>query len=139
MNAALESITDYEQFVYSLQEQYAAIEHSTLIVVHRGPHRCQLQGELSFFRNIVLRVYERIDFISKAIAYYSYEVHKDGQLMYWYDPQPHPNDPTLAFNHPHHKHVPPDIKHHRIPAPELSFDRPNLSFLVQEIISVLLQ
>ena len=34
---------------------------------------------------------------------------------------------------PHHKHVPPDIKHHRILAPEMSFTRPNLSVLVQEI------
>jgi hypothetical protein len=27
----------------------------------------------------------------------------------------------------------PDIKHHRIPAPELSFTRPNLPFLIGEI------
>ena len=50
-----------------------------------------------------------------------------------YDPQPHPNDPTLASTAPHHKHVPPDIKHHRIPAPGLSFDRPNLPLLIEEI------
>lgn len=35
--------------------------------------------------------------------------------------------------HPHHKHVPPDIKHHRIPAPGLSFDRPNIPRLIEEI------
>ena len=34
---------------------------------------------------------------------------------------------------PHHKHVSPDIKHHRIPAPGLSFDRPNLPLLIEEI------
>jgi hypothetical protein len=45
----------------------------------------------------------------------------------------HPNDPTLASSHPHHKHVLPDIKHHRVPAPELSFTRPNLPFLIEEI------
>ncbi|MGC9398114.1 MAG: toxin-antitoxin system TumE family protein [Anaerolineae bacterium] len=39
----------------------------------------------------------------------------------WYDPTPHPNDSSLASTHPHHKHVPPDVKHHRIPAPGLSF------------------
>jgi hypothetical protein len=27
----------------------------------------------------------------------------------------------------------PDIKHHRVPAPELSFTRPNLPFLIEEI------
>jgi hypothetical protein len=34
---------------------------------------------------------------------------------------------------PHHKHVPPDIKHHRVPAPQLRFDRSNLPFLIEEI------
>jgi hypothetical protein len=34
---------------------------------------------------------------------------------------------------PHHKHVPPDIKHNRIPAPNLSFERPNLPVLIAEI------
>jgi hypothetical protein len=33
----------------------------------------------------------------------------------------------------HTRHIPPDIKHHRGPAPEISFTRPNLSFLIQEI------
>jgi len=44
----------------------------------------------------------------------------------------------LASTHPHHKHIPPDIKHNRIPAPELSFTQPNLPFLMQEIIDRLL-
>jgi len=34
---------------------------------------------------------------------------------------------------PHLKHVPPDIKHHRIAAPDLSFARPNLPFVIKEI------
>jgi len=50
-----------------------------------------------------------------------------------YDSQPHPADSALASTDPHHKHVPPDIKHHRVPAPGLSFNRPNLPLLVQEI------
>jgi hypothetical protein len=52
--------------------------------------------------------------------------------------QPHPNNPTLASTDPHHKHVPPDIKHHRIPAPGLSLMSPNLSFLIHEIETTLL-
>jgi hypothetical protein len=32
---------------------------------------------------------------------------------------------------------PPDIKHHRIPAPGLSFDSPNLIFLIREIEALL--
>lgn len=43
------------------------------------------------------------------------------------------NDPSLASTDPHHKHVPPEIKRHRIPAPDLSFTRPNLPFLIEEI------
>jgi hypothetical protein len=52
---------------------------------------------------------------------------------YWYDSFPHPNDPTLAVTHPHHKHIPPDIKHHRIPAFDLTFTAQNLSFIIEEI------
>jgi hypothetical protein len=29
--------------------------------------------------------------------------------------------------------VHPDIKHNRIPAPDISFDQPNLPFLIQEV------
>jgi hypothetical protein len=55
------------------------------------------------------------------------------------DPQPHPNDSALQVTHPHHKHVPPDIKHHRLPAPGLSFTEPNLSHLIQEIEALIEQ
>jgi hypothetical protein len=50
---------------------------------------------------------------------------------------PHPKDPSLAVTDPHHKHIPPDVKRHRIPAPELSFTKPNLPFLIQEIAQLL--
>ncbi len=33
--------------------------------------------------------------------------------------------------------LPPDIKHHRIPAPGLSLASPNLLFLIQEIETLL--
>jgi hypothetical protein len=138
MKAALQSVETYENFAYSIKDRHPEIVMSTLIIVRRGPHRCQLQGELHFDRNIVLRVYERLDFIDRKITYYSYEVHQGESLLYWCDPQPHPADVTLALNHPHHKHIHPDIKHHRIPAPKLSFDQPNLSFLVEEIVEKLL-
>lgn len=51
----------------------------------------------------------------------------------WYDSQPHPDDLTLSSTDPHHKHVPPNIKHHRVPAPQMSFTRPNLPVLIEEI------
>jgi hypothetical protein len=92
-----------------------------------------MEGHIEFNQDVVLRVYERLDFARQRIMAYSYEVWQDQQQLYWYDPAPHPNDPSLASTHPHHKHVPPDIKHHRVPAPNLSFTRPNLPFLIEEI------
>jgi hypothetical protein len=38
---------------------------------------------------------------------------------------------------PHHKHVPPNIKHNRIPAPEMSFAKPNLPVLIAEVEAVI--
>ncbi len=72
-----------------------------------------------------------------VIEAYGYELWQGEKKLYWYDSQPHPDDPTLASTHPHHKHVLPDIKHHRIPAPQLSFTRPNLPSLIQEIEELL--
>lgn len=76
---------------------------------------------------------EELDFDAALIAAYGYEVYQNEERLYWYDDFPHPNDPTLAVTHPHHKHIPPDIKHHRIPAPGLSFSAPNLPFIITEI------
>jgi hypothetical protein len=39
----------------------------------------------------------------------------------------------VARTYPHHKHIPPNIKRNRIPAPDLSFTRLNLPFLIEEI------
>jgi len=68
-----------------------------------------------------------------VITSYGYEVDRGAERLYWYDDFPHPKDRALASTHPHHKHVPPDIKHHRIPASAIRFDRPNLPTLIQEI------
>jgi hypothetical protein len=68
-----------------------------------------------------------------AIIGYGYEVWQGDQELHWYDSQPHPDDSALASTDPHHKHIPPDIKHHRVPAPGLSFHQPNLPLLIEEI------
>lgn len=134
----LASLTDYSAFVYTLQDQYPFIQRSTLVLIPAGATLGTLQGELEFRRGIRLSVLERLDFGQERIEYYSYAVYQDGEKLYWYDPQPHPDDPALASTHPHHKHIPPDIKHHRVPAPELSFEHANLPFLLQEIEQTLL-
>jgi hypothetical protein len=80
-----------------------------------------------------------INFAAATLTYYSYTICRGDEKLYWYDPQPHPDNLTLSNTHPHHKHVPPDIKHNRVPAPGLTFDQPNLPFLIREIEETLLR
>lgn len=44
---------------------------------------------------------------------------------------------TMQSTYPHHKHIHPDIKHNRIPAPEMSFSKPNLPALIREIEAII--
>ncbi len=150
----------YERFLYTLTAQYPSIRHSTLVYIPSGAYFGRVEGFLLFDAYIVLCVLEHLTFLTRGeIEHYGYEVSRSrltmGQLvessaaeycapahphkekLYWYDSFSHPHDPALAATEPHHKHIPPDIKHHRIPAPELSFTKPNLPFLVQEIEQLL--
>ncbi len=68
-----------------------------------------------------------------------YEVCDSKGKLFWYDSQPHPANSELACTHPHHKHIPSNIKHHRIPAPDMSFTHPNLTFLLHEIKTAFLK
>lgn len=129
----LSSLHHYSEFVYELPDTCPSIQRFQLILSPRGATVGLLEGTVEFDHGVVLRVLERLDFARQRIVYYSYEVRREGALLYWYDPWPHPNDPTLAATHPHHKHVPPNLKHHRILAPDLSFEHPNLPFLIEEI------
>ena len=94
-----------------------------------------MQGELTFAQGYRITIKERLSFDtgSVEIEFYGYEMWHETDKLAWYDAQPHPNDPTLASAYPHHKHIPPDIKHHRILAPEMSFSQPNLPALIHEI------
>ncbi len=129
------SLRDYETFVYTLPQQFPYIVRSTLTVIRRGKYRAEVTGELLFPTGIRLSAYEHITWDKGTIVIegYSYEVWHGSEKLYWYDSQPHPGDPELAATHPHHKHIPPDIKHHRVPAPDLSFTQPNLPYLIAEI------
>jgi len=42
-------------------------------------------------------------------------------------------EPSLAGTYPHHKHIPPDIKHNRIPAANMHFTQPNIPALINDI------
>jgi len=131
----LATIADYEALVYSLRDTFPSILSSTLRIVRTGPAAGQVVGTLTFANNVRLDVAELVDFDAGQleILQYGYVVWQGDERLYWYDSQSHPNDPALASTDPHHKHIPPDIKHHRIPAPELSFTRPNLPVLIEEV------
>lgn len=130
---------EYEEYVYTLPLRHLFVKSSTLVVAQRGAYVVTLAGELVFPAGYRLRVKERLTLDAGALQLesYGYEVWRDREQLYWYDSQPRPHEPTLAATDPHHKHIPPDIKHHRIPAPGLSFTRPNLPILIQEIEKLL--
>ena len=131
----LNSLSEYEEFIYGLPQQFPAIVYSTLLVVRRGAGTALVRGEVIFSGGVRLVVSERLMLAGGVIPIvsYGYEVWRGAEKLYWYDSQPHPGDTTLGSTQPHHKHVPPDIRHHRLPAPGLSFTSPNLPFLFAEI------
>lgn len=135
MSNPLRTPEDYELFLYTLSEQFPSVRRSTVTFIRRGASLARVAGELDFDYDIRLVVRERVVYhrLPVVIDWYGYEVWRGNEKLYWYDSQPHPDDPALRSTHPHHKHIPPDIKHHRIPAPKMSFIQPNLPVLIREI------
>jgi len=134
-----QSLKDYEKYVYTLKQHYPLIKDSNLIVIRRGKRTAILQGEIRFATGFRVLVKERLSFDIEAVAIesYGYEIWNGEQKSAWYDSQPHPNDPELETTNPHHKHIQPDIKHNRVPAPNMSFEKPNLNILIEEVSSLL--
>ncbi|QLQ06169.1 MAG: hypothetical protein HZY76_08995 [Anaerolineae bacterium] len=131
----LRSLDSYSRYLARLLDQPGVLT-STVAVWSDSPYTGLAEGEVFFVNGLRMRIREEIDFDEGIITSYGYEVYRGDERLYWYDDFPHPNDPTLASTMPHHKHVPPDIKHHRIPAPGMSFTRPNLPLLLREIDDV---
>ena len=132
----LQSLAEYSQLIAEVLNR-PTVQQSTVAVWSVSPYTGVVEGEVVFSHGFRLRMREELDFDARLITAYGYEVYQGEERLYWYDDFPHPQDPTLATTFPHHKHVPPDIKHHRIPAPEMSFIRPNIPALVGEIESLI--
>jgi hypothetical protein len=128
----LKSLTDYSRFVAELLHR-STVDRSTVAVWSDSPYTGIAEGEVLFSNGIRLRLREELDFDAGLITSYGYEVYRGAERLYWYDDFPHPQDPRLAATFPHHKHVPPDIKHNRVPAPGMSFTWANLPRLIREI------
>lgn len=129
-------ITDfhtYGKLIYSLQERYQSVQRCTLVLATIGPTLAKLEGQVIFESDVVLDVWELVDFAVGQIRNYSYEIYQAGEKIAWYDPFEHPHIAELASTYPHHKHISPDLKHNRIPAPGISFKQPNLPTLIEEI------
>ncbi len=128
----LKSLDEYSRFIAELIDR-SGIERSTVTVWSVSKYTGIAEGEIFLINEYRFRMREEIDFDEGLITSYGYEVYRGDNRLYRYDDFPHPNDSSLASTHPHHKHVPPDIKHNRKPAPAISFSRPNLPELLREI------
>lgn len=127
----LASLTSYSRFVAEILDR-PDVERSTVAVWSESRYTGVAEGEVLFRSGIRLRVREDLDFADALISAYGYEVYRGAERLFWYDDFPHPDDPELASTFPHHKHIPPDIKHNRVAAPSMSFERPNLPALIRE-------
>ncbi|QQS47397.1 MAG: hypothetical protein IPM66_01660 [Acidobacteriota bacterium] len=128
----LHSLSDYSSYVVELLDR-PSVTRSTVSVWSESSYTGTAEGEVFFDQGFRLRMREELDFDARLITAYGYEVYRNEERLYWYDDFPHPHDPALASTHPHHKHIPPDIKRNRVPAPGLSFSEPNLSKIIEEI------
>ncbi len=136
MSSPLNSYAEYTRFIYNFLADHPTVDRHTLTMYTASQTVGIIRGHIVFRSGHVLRVFEQIDFVTHRILQYMYEVDYQNERLWWYDPMPHPNIPELQSTHPHHKHVLPDIKHHRIPAPGLSFTEPNLLRLIAEVEAI---
>ena len=135
MKNPLQTIEEYELFLYTLQESFPSIKQSTVVLIRRGVSLAKSTGEIYFDKGFRLVVRERLLFDRQpgVIDWYGYEIWKNNKKLCWYDSQPHPDDTKLAISYPHHKHIPPNINRNRINAPQITFSKPNLPLIIREI------
>jgi len=131
----LESLADYSYFLAETMSRPSVLR-STIRVWSSSPFTGTAEGEATFANGVRLRMREELDFADGLITSYGYEVYRGTERLYWYDDFPHPEESALASTFPHHKHVPPDIKRNRIPAPNLQFTGTNLITIIEEIESL---
>lgn len=133
MSDALSTYGDYIRLIFFLLADRATIESHTVAVYTTSQTIGITRRHVVFRAGHVLRVFEQVDFVAHRIVKYFYELTYEGETLWWYDSMPHPNVPELQSTHPHHKHISPDIKHHRVVAAEMSFSRPNLPVLIDKV------
>lgn len=133
-NERMSHFHNYTELIYSLPEYYPIIQSSTLTLMSIGAALAKLEGHLLFEHDMTLIVWELIDFRGGQICGYSYQLRQADTVVVWYDALEHPTLDPAQPNYPHHKHVPPDIQHHMLPVSHMSFNKPNLPFLGEEVM-----
>ncbi len=133
MSVAIDDIASYGAFVYALAERHPIVTQSALTLAPIGATLARLEGRIECQAGIHLEVWELIDFAKKRIRAYSYEVYRSGEKICWYDSWEHREVPALASTFPHHKHIPPNLRDHRVPAPGVSFESPNLDVVLNDV------
>jgi hypothetical protein len=133
MSAPLDDIASYSAWIYSLAERHPSVTHSNLTLAPMGATLARLEGRIECPDGLRVEVWELIDFSARRIRTYSYEVYRGGEKIGWYDSWPHPEIPALTATFPHHKHIPPNLREHRVPAPGIQFDAPNLDTVLADV------
>jgi hypothetical protein len=133
MSAPLDDIASYSAFIYALAERHSCVVSSTLVLAPIGATLAKLEGCIECRGPVRLEVWELIDFAANRIRAYSYEVYRSGEKICWYDSWEHPEIPALASTFPHHRHILPNLRDHRVPAPGISFALPNLDVVLNDV------
>lgn len=133
MSSPFSDIKSYSAFVYTLQERHPFVTTSTLALASVGAALGKLQGHVDCGSDIHLEVFELVDFAVGRIRTYSDEVYRAAEKLCWYDAWEHPEDASLSATFPHHKHLLPNLRDHRVPAPGISFGSPNLDVVLADI------
>lgn len=63
-----QSIRNYEEFIYTLKQQFSSIQSSTLIVIRRGSRTAMVQGETVFLNGYRIAIKERLLLVLKNNA-----------------------------------------------------------------------
>jgi hypothetical protein len=132
MSAPLDDIASYSGYVYALAERHPFVTNSSLTLLPIGATLAKLEGRIECEGGIHVEVWELVDFAARRIRSYSYEVYR-GEKICWYDHWEHPEIPDLASTFPHHRHILPNLRDHRVPAPGISFVSPNLDALLHDL------
>lgn len=134
----LADIASYSRHVHSLHERFAFVTASTLCVIPMGATLARVEGRLECAGGLAIEVWELVDFAEHRLRSYSYEIYCGAEKVSWYDHWPHPELPELAVTFPHHRHLPPNLRDNRQPAPGIGFNHPNLDVVLTDVARDLL-